>query len=36
MPADTAFLPGGGAFIADGDYNSRVVKFDKNGNCQFA
>jgi DNA-binding beta-propeller fold protein YncE len=31
MPADIAFLPDGTFFIADGYYNSRVVKFDKDG-----
>jgi len=31
LPADIAFLPDGTFFVADGYYNSRIVKFDKNG-----
>jgi hypothetical protein len=31
LPADIAFLPDGSFLIADGYFNSRVVKFDKNG-----
>jgi len=31
LPADIAFLPDGAFFVADGYFNSRIVKFDKNG-----
>lgn len=31
-PANIAFLPDGSFFVADGYRNSRVVKFDRNGN----
>jgi len=31
LPADIAFLPDGTFCVADGYYNSRIVKFDKNG-----
>src|SRR5260221_7431645 len=31
LPADIAFLPDGTFFVADGYFNSRIVKFDKNG-----
>jgi len=31
LPADIAFLPDGTMFVADGYYNSRIVKFDQNG-----
>jgi DNA-binding beta-propeller fold protein YncE len=36
LPADIAFLPDGSFFVADGYFNSRVVKFDKNGKYQLA
>lgn len=31
LPADIAFLPDGTFFVADGYFNSRIVKFDKDG-----
>ena len=36
MPSDIAFLPDGSFFVSDGYFNSRVVKFDKDGNYEFA
>ena len=35
-PADIAFLPDGTFFVADGYVNTRVVKFDKDGNFLMA
>ena len=35
-PADIAFLPDGTFFVADGYINTRVVKFDKDGNFLMA
>ncbi len=32
LPQDVAFLPDGSVLVADGIRNSRVVKFDRNGN----